>query len=322
MRGTKLSEGNFTIWHQDADDSTDLIEWVVKQDWSNGKVFTLGASADGLAAMTTVHADLDALQAQYFIWTSSVGYDVFYPNGAICNELVDSWIHGTVDFPEGWDDECYKEILSNEMHGSWWDAVELPVGDLYANVNYPSAFWAGWYDIFLVGNLEAFRGFNDDCAESVRHTSTLVIDPLGHCQSAAEFFPQDLIAGRTLLSLMQSYELFGMRPVERTDVKNITFYVMSSNDDAGLEVANYWTSLETFPEPSMTKYYLHADGSASTTAPAAGVAADSAAELLSYVYDPANPVPTVGGNNLDMPCGPLDQAELTCGRMYCCSRPL
>lgn len=55
----------------------------------------------------------------------------------------------------------------------------------------------------MVGNLAAYDGYNTLSDESVRHTSKLVVDPLGHCQSAAEFFPQDLIAGRTLLSFMQ-----------------------------------------------------------------------------------------------------------------------
>ena len=59
------------------------------------------------------------------------------------------------------------------------------------------------YDIFLVGNLEAYRGYNTESDPSVRFTSKLVVDPLGHCQSGAEYFKQDLIAGRTLLSFMQ-----------------------------------------------------------------------------------------------------------------------
>jgi hypothetical protein len=82
-----------------------------------------------------------------------------------------------------------------------------------------------------VGNLEAYRGYNTESDPSVRYTSKLLVDPLGHCQSGAEYFRQDLIAGRTLLSFMQAYELYGIRPVERTDVKNVTFYVMSSNDE-------------------------------------------------------------------------------------------
>jgi uncharacterized protein len=80
---------------------------------------------------------------------------------------------------------------------------------------------------------------------------------------------------------------------------------MSSNDEAGLSVANYWTSLEVFPEPTMVKYYYHADGTLTTSAPT-----ETEVESSPYVFDPANPVPTVGGNNLDMPCGPLDQVEI------------
>ena len=141
------------------------------------------------------------LYLQYFIWTSSIGYDVFYPGGAILNELVDSWIHGTVEFPENWANVCYNDIKKNEMHSEWWNAVELT--NMYSKVKFPSAFWGGWYDIFLVGDLAAYDGYNNQADESVRFTSKLVVDPLGHCQSAAEFFPQDLIAGRTLLSFMQ-----------------------------------------------------------------------------------------------------------------------
>jgi hypothetical protein len=59
------------------------------------------------------------------------------------------------------------------------------------------------YDIFLVGTLAAYRGYNYESDPSVRYTSKLLIDPLGHCQSGAEYFKQDLIAGRTLLSFMQ-----------------------------------------------------------------------------------------------------------------------
>jgi putative CocE/NonD family hydrolase len=104
---------------------------------------------------------------------------------------------------------------------------------------------------------------------------------------------------------LQAYEVFGIHPVVRTNVKNVTFYVMSSNDEAGLSTANYWTTMDAFPTPKMTRFYAHADGSASTVKPSAGET-----ESTSYVYDPKDPVPTVGGSNLDMPCGPLDQAEI------------
>jgi predicted acyl esterase len=87
MRGSGASEGNFTIWHSDADDSEDTGNWLVQQPWSNGKIFTFGAAADGLAAFTTPMNSPEWLKAQYFIWTSSVGYEIIYPNGAGPREL-------------------------------------------------------------------------------------------------------------------------------------------------------------------------------------------------------------------------------------------
>lgn len=57
----------------------------------------------------------------------------------------------------------------------------------------------GWYDIFLIGNLAAYNGYNYESDESVRYTSKITIDPLGHCQDASIYFPQDLIMGRTML---------------------------------------------------------------------------------------------------------------------------
>ena len=36
----------------------------------------------------------------------------------------------------------------------------------------------------------------------------------------------------------------------------------------------------------------------------------AAGGALSYAYDPADPVPTVGGDNLEIACGPLDQRKI------------
>jgi predicted acyl esterase len=73
----------------------------------------------------------------------------------------------------------------------------------YDLVHFPAAFWAGWYDIFLIGNMAAYHGYNYESDPKVRNTAKILVDPLGHCQSGAQYFPQDLIAGRTALGLMQ-----------------------------------------------------------------------------------------------------------------------
>lgn len=51
MRGTGLSQGHFSNWKADADDSEDTGNWVVNQTWSDGSIYTFGASADGLGML-------------------------------------------------------------------------------------------------------------------------------------------------------------------------------------------------------------------------------------------------------------------------------
>jgi len=305
MRGTEKSEGNFTLWHGDADDSEDLGNWIVQQPWSNGKIVSFGASADGLAAFTTNYNQPSWLGSQYYVWTSALGYEVIYPNGALLENLVDRWIGGTVHDDEV--ESCLATIKGNEMENDWWEAIDMQTPtNKFDLITQNSGFWAGWYDIFLVGNLASYNGFNFQSAPEVRGQSLLLVDPCGHCQDAAQYMDQDIIAGRTLLALMQSYAVYGTRPVERTDVKNVTFYVMSSDDDAGREAAQYWTSVETWPTATATPYYLQGDGGLSPNKPDAAAAVTQ----QSYVFDPSNPAPTNGGANLFIDCGPLDQAEI------------
>jgi hypothetical protein len=68
--------------------------------------------------------------------------------------------------------------------------------------------------------------------------------------------------GRTAVIFGQLLEVYGIHPVVRSSIKNITYYVMSSTDEAGHAAGQYWTSLEDWPKRTMTDYYFHADGSA------------------------------------------------------------
>ena len=64
MRGTSKSQGNFTMWSSDGNDSRDLGDWIVQQDWSNGEVMTFGASADGIGSLQTARTNPEWLTAQ------------------------------------------------------------------------------------------------------------------------------------------------------------------------------------------------------------------------------------------------------------------
>jgi predicted acyl esterase len=305
MSGTEKSGGNFTIWKSDADDGQDLGDWIVEQEWSNGVVYSFGGSADGIAAHRLPYNKPSWLHGQAFLVSSALLYETLFPNGAYLQSLVESWMKGTV---RDWEFErVLGTVKENEMRTEWWDDREM-TGKYETLVKFPATFWAGWYDIFLGPNLLTFNGYNYQSDLSVRGTAKIVVDPLGHCQDAASFFPQNLVQGRSLVGMANMYELFGVprRDHTRPRLKNVTFYVMSSNDAAGLAIGNYWTSLDQFPEVRPVRFFLRADGSLSTVHLGAK---DQEAVNSSFVYDPANPVPTKGGANLDLPCGPLDQKD-------------
>ena len=292
MRGTEKSEGNFTMWQLDKYDSVDLGDWITSQSWSNGQVFTLGASADGIASLQTKVTDPEWLKAQYVMWAPDSMYNILLPHGCYKEETTEDWLLGlTMPNPDVVYDNI-ETVYENEAHTEYWKGIEESP-EKYSNVDFPSAFAAGWYDLFLTGNLAAYEGYNTQCDESVRGLSKITIDPLGHCVDGEGFFTGNMVAGygRTALILAQMFEVYGIRPVKRSNIKNITFYVMSSNDDAGKETGQYWTTLEEWPTYKPTDFYLHADRSATQTSPVDGEGEESS----SYTVDPANPILTMGG---------------------------
>jgi hypothetical protein len=70
---------------------------------------------------------------------------------------------------------------------------------------------------------------------------------------------------------------------------------------------NFWVSQDTWPQTTPLPLYLDAGDRLSTAAP--DVTRGSRDLSTQYRYDPSNPVPTVGGPNLIIPCGPLDQSS-------------
>ena len=323
IRGTCLSNGSFELFHKQPDDGYDTLQWIAAQAWSDGNVYTTGGSADAISSMMLLNAQPEAppqLKKQLAIFVTAHAYETFYPGGALRKSLAEFWIrsqsyrHGDVDKVR-----LIQDVYAHEIPGGvnleWWKRVELdPV-----NVRGPAVFWGGWYDIFQQGTLDAFHKFNYETAvgSTARGRSWLFMDPCGHCQAAASQFPQHDIAGRAVLPILLGVRLFAsplngpLVPSVPENVKRVTFYVLGTNDEADgckhpivpiAKCGNYFTSVDAWPTYIATPFYLNINGvleHAHAPVPTAGE--------VSFLYDPANPVPTKGGDNLNIPCGPLDQ---------------
>ena len=64
LRGACKSEGKFSLWHTDEADGKETIDWIVRQPWSDGTIYEVGASADGIASFVLARAAPTALRAQ------------------------------------------------------------------------------------------------------------------------------------------------------------------------------------------------------------------------------------------------------------------
>lgn len=138
MRGTKQSGGKFGIWHDSAPDAFDTIDWITNQTWSNGDVFTTGASADGIDELMQIAAPHPALRAQFVIFATTQAYETFFVGGAYREALIDGWLKGTVP---GQYAELDALVRSQETPGGpWWAAVNGTL--FYPNVNWPTVMCA------------------------------------------------------------------------------------------------------------------------------------------------------------------------------------
>jgi len=87
------------------------------------------------------------------------------------------------------------------------------------------------------------------------------------------------------------------------DVPQVLFYVLGPGLPGS--IGNFWASSAVYPpfEVKPLDLYLSRQGTLQAVIPPQSGQA-------TYLFDPANPVPTIGGNNLILPCGPLDQSSL------------
>jgi putative CocE/NonD family hydrolase len=84
----------------------------------------------------------------------------------------------------------------------------------------------------------------------------------------------------------------------------VYYYVMGDVDDDKAP-GNKWRTSDTWPVPvKATKFYLNSDGVLREEKPGKNSGVDT------FFYDPADPVPTRGGQELNLPPGPMDQRSV------------
>jgi putative CocE/NonD family hydrolase len=211
----------------------------------------------------------------------------------------------------------FLDWLDHPLYDSYWK--QWSIEEHYDAIQVPSLTVTAWYDIFQGGSLRNFMGMKAHAGnEAARAGQRLVITIGGHSGGGrkigdVDFGPAAEQYDENAVTLEWYDYLLQGKQNEFATQKPVKIFVMGQNK---------WRSEDSWPleRAKETSYFLHSagkansaagDGTLSISAPAGASRADASDSLI---YDPANPVPTVGGplccDGWHLAAGPRDQQKV------------
>jgi putative CocE/NonD family hydrolase len=192
----------------------------------------------------------------------------------------------------------YYEWIAHPNYDDLWASVD--VERHFSNVKVPALVTGGWYDLFQIGSVRSFQGMRaQGGSEAARNGARLVMDGTGAHGGlgAMTLNPSHNINVQALQLRFYDHYLKGADNGLAREPRVQLFVQMPP--DAGTEMGGFWVTGDTFPLPGTqaSRFNLRSGGHANTSA-GDGVLdltrrSDGAADT--FVYDPAKPVPTLGG---------------------------
>ncbi len=329
-RGRFDSQGEFYPFRFESQDGYDTVEWAAALPNSNGQVGMFGGSYVGATQMLTAIAKPPHLKAIFPYVTASEYYEGWtYQGGALMQWFASSWSAGLVNDTlrrksaaladsKGWIGVLpiegfrmlelppvstlapyYADWVAHERDDSYWKPWKI--SDHYTEMNVKALHSGGWHDIFLKGTINNYMGMRK--SSPAKAEQRLLLGPWAHAVTSPEGKIGDVTFGKDAVLDMTGttirwfdYALKGKHNEYATGAP-VRIFVMGENR---------WRSEQEFPlaRTRYTNYYLRSGHLLSTDAPA-GEGPEN------YDYDPADPVPTIGGRlccgNNQLPPGPADE---------------
>jgi hypothetical protein len=350
VRGRYTSEGEWYPFKHETDDGYDTVEWAAALPHSNGKVGMFGGSYVGATQMLTAIGHPPHLAGICPVVTASNYHENWtYQGGAFEQWFDESWTSGLAqdtanrairqstnallgsnalplkqypvfNIQTGANGAVLTRVLApyfldwldHPAYDSYWK--QWSIEENFASIQVPALTVAAWYDLFQGGSLRNYLGIKaHGGSEAARNGQRLLIAIGGHSGwdrtvGAVDFGPDAVFDENAVTLAWYEYLLQGKQNEFATE-KPVKIFVMGENK---------WRYEDDWPlqRAQETSYFLHSAGKANSAsgdgsisvAPATREAPDS------FVYDPANPVPTVGGplccDSVHLAPGPRDQKEV------------
>jgi putative CocE/NonD family hydrolase len=353
-RGRFNSDGEFYPFTNEASDGYDTVEWCASQPWSDGMVGMYGRSYMGatcwqaarerpehLVTMAPSQASSDYYEARSYLGgvfelgsLLSVALAALAP-GSIARlnvpleearaltrgtrRLVDDLVatasvlplDSLMDGPLGKAAPSFFDWMHHDTYDDYWDAIA--VEPHYESIDIPALHITCWYDAFLRGSVRNYEGM----VRTGKRDQRLVIGPWTHHLPMAAVLGSarvgDLNCGFNSMIDFDGLQLAWFdqwlkgKPAARGSA-NVRLFVIGKNE---------WRDYDAWPPPSTARcLYLASDGRANGASGGGRLdwEGSTGADQDAFVYDPADPVPTLGGAHVliatSHPAGAFDQREI------------
>jgi uncharacterized protein len=290
-------------WWDNRWDGYDTLDWVAKQPWCDGKIGTFGGSALGITQLFEAGSGSTRIAAQVIhVGAPSMYFDMAMPGGVFKKAEIEDWLRVTKHSPDA--------LTFWTKHGTYdefWQARD--VTPRYRLINAPAVHVGGWYDIFTQGTIDSFNGYQTNGGPGARGKQKLIMGPWTHgifSEKANQLtFPKAKTPPGTVSDQWAWFDHYLRGTNNGIDREPaVTYYAMGDTSDPKAP-GNEWRTASTWPPPgsTATSLYLRTDRTVSAVKPAK-------ADPLIYTYDPANPCPTLGGPQLTVPAGAMDQRKI------------
>jgi uncharacterized protein len=304
VRGKGHSEGFYAAFVNDIEDGYDTVEALAKEPWSNGQIGITGTSAMGITSNLAAIAAPPHLKAAYVIVAPNETFYTSFLGGVPKDKDTVGWMRG-----QGVSDEAIARSLAGSTRTVFTDRLGPGPEIKYAAI--PIWNVGGWYDIFNTGTIYNFEYLENHGASGARGNQRLTMGPFGHGDLSGDLsYPGNDRLG-SVMSGTSSNDIrwfdYWLKGIQNgvMDEPPVDLFIMASARKGAYSPKNHWIHAADWPlDYRATRYYLAPELGLTKTAPTAESA------KTSYKFDPANPVPTVGGANLTFERGPMDQRAI------------
>jgi uncharacterized protein len=212
--------------------------------------------------------------------------------------------------------------------GPFWQQLGINMADWYERYSRcPMVHMSSWYDPYALTAASNYTGLR----RAGRGPQRLILGPWTHGDRSERVFGDvDFGADAPIDSWAGDWRAYRLRFFEQVlrgvpfDEPAVRVFVMGGGSgrrtpEGHLDHGGQWLAAEDWPLPgtAFTPFHLHGDGRLDPAPPAAG------AEPVAFDFDPARPVPTIGGAFSSLEplanAGAFDQVEAP--RFFGCAPP-